>query len=568
MILLTTKLDTNFNTGGDVLYLGEWAKVKIDSTSATVPYHWNDRKKMEVDFIYLEELAERLIISLSSSLNELHSVDISSYDWQKLLGLWLNYFLASTFDRYEMMRYAVNNYNIEIFNFDIPLAQVIPSATNDFVALCTNDLWNSFVFSYFFQILTGKIGIEKSIPIGVKSKEKKNLKSILFKIPRFILGRISNFLFSNFQNHYLELGFPKSLINFLNFSARGYSIPIKKTNDSDSQFDLSRRKWELKNFECMNDFESYLVGLLPKHIPMFFVEEFKVNNKAITSYAEKLPRRNVFTSTHHLGNDIFNLFLVKSKSKLFSIQHGGEASWAFNGTYSYQRKVSDFHLIWGQSEDERTKTIGITKTFGKRPYRYINQRTAFMVCLDMPRYVYDIRSMPLSSQILDYYRNQKLFYSNLSPELQLKFKVKLYPVDYGWVSEHNLRNVFPESVREDSNNLIDSLYKHKLFIGTYNATTYLEALAINIPTILFWDKSVWTLNKESMPYFNLLEEAGIFYESPIAAAKAVEGIWDDVSGWWNSPKVKSAIEIFKDKFVRPVNNPHKVFRDAVQHLKV
>jgi putative transferase (TIGR04331 family) len=567
MILLTTKLDSNESFPDESIYLGEWAKVEGHTSSKTVPYHWDDRIKMEKDFIYLEELSERLLPSLGYCLNELHSVDISSDEWKKLLGLWLNYFLAATYDRYEMISYAADKYNFEMFNFNVPLEQIVPRATNDFVKLCTGDFWNSFIFTYFYRKLTGKNCIEKSIPITVQPIKEKSWKDTLSKFPKFFVECVANFFFSENQNQFLELGFPKSLSNFLNFSASGYSIPIRSLSVSDPHFDLSLREWDLKYFECSTDFELNLVGILPKHIPKFFVEEFQINFKAIARYADKLPKKNVFTSAHHLGNDTFNLFLIRSRSKLFSIQHGGEASWAFNGTYSYQKKTSDFHLVWGQEDDQRTMTVGITKTYGKKAYKYNDQTTAFIVCLDMPRYAFDLRSMPIGCQILEYFRNQKIFYSNLSPELQLKLRVKLYPVDYGWLSEHNLRNFYPDSIKESSGDLINSFYNHKLFIGTYNATTYLEALAINIPTILFWDKNIWTLNKESIPYFALLEEAGVFYESPYAAAKAIEEIWDDVNGWWDSPKVQSAVNIFKDKFVRPVNKPHKVFKNAVLQLK-
>ena len=50
----------------------------------------------------------------------------------------------------------------------------------------------------------------------------------------------------------------------------------------------------------------------------------------------------------------------------------------------------------------------------------------------MPRYVFDLRSMALAGEVLDYFKDQFLFYNSLPLDIQKKMIIRLYPEDYGW----------------------------------------------------------------------------------------------------------------------------------------
>ena len=80
----------------------------------------------------------------------------------------------------------------------------------------------------------------------------------------------------------------------------------------------------------------------------------------------------------------------------------------------------------------------------------------------------------------------------------------------------------------------------RLFICTYNATTYIDSLSSNYPTIIFWNPQRWESKPEAHQYFELLRRCGIFHTSPSDAAKHIVTIWDDVPTWWNSEEVQYA----------------------------
>ena len=94
----------------------------------------------------------------------------------------------------------------------------------------------------------------------------------------------------------------------------------------------------------------------------------------------------------------------------------------------------------------------------------------------------------------------------------------------------------------------------KIYICTYNATTFLESFSINVPTVMFWNPNHWELRKSAIPYFEELKSVGIFHESPVSAARHCAAIWDNVDSWWLSVEVQSTIRKFCHQYARrPAN---------------
>ena len=71
------------------------------------------------------------------------------------------------------------------------------------------------------------------------------------------------------------------------------------------------------------------------------------------------------------------------------------------------------------------------------------------------------------------------------------------------------------------------------------------------------------INESSKPYFDLLKDANIFFDSPESAANHVNVIWEDVEGWWNSKKVKDAVKIFSETYAYTGTAPLEELRSAI-----
>ena len=108
---------------------------------------------------------------------------------------------------------------------------------------------------------------------------------------------------------------------------------------------------------------------------------------------------------------------------------------------------------------------------------------------------------------------------------------------------------FPEiKVNISSGNIYKHFFDSKIVISTYNATSFLETLSLNIPTIVFWDEKYFQLNDEAIVYFELLKEAKIFHADIKSASDHLIKIWDNVENWWFDDEVQKIREIFCSNF--------------------
>jgi len=87
-----------------------------------------------------------------------------------------------------------------------------------------------------------------------------------------------------------------------------------------------------------------------------------------------------------------------------------------------------------------------------------------------------------------------------------------------------------------------------LVVHNYLGTTWLETLAMDIPTVCFFDPSVFRPRESARPYFELLSRAGVLHHSGADAARFVNDLKGDPSSWWSKPEVQDAREKFVTRY--------------------
>lgn len=99
-----------------------------------------------------------------------------------------------------------------------------------------------------------------------------------------------------------------------------------------------------------------------------------------------------------------------------------------------------------------------------------------------------------------------------------------------------------------------SASRSRLVVHNYLGTTWLETLAMNIPTVCFFDPNVFRPRESARPYFELLERIGVIHHSGIEAAKFVNGLNGDPRAWWQSVGVQEAREAFVARYANFSDN--------------
>lgn len=88
----------------------------------------------------------------------------------------------------------------------------------------------------------------------------------------------------------------------------------------------------------------------------------------------------------------------------------------------------------------------------------------------------------------------------------------------------------------------------RIAVITYFDTPILEALAINVPLIAFWEPSAYEFAEDTMELLRAMSEVGIFYTDPTEAADAVERNYHDASRWWTQREVQQVRLEFLDRY--------------------
>ena len=561
--LITTALEETWSDREPVVFLGEWCRLfsRQERWSAmdadVLPYHWDARAKLFGDYQYLQGLHERLLEELAAQLNRIHGVDHGLRYWRILIGPWLGCFIPMLFDRWCSVRRAIERYELSgTVVLKGPGEAMVPNDMAGFLRVFTGDDWNHQLFSAILR-WASEVPITQlewaggpelnPLPVpGWKQRQKRRLASGYSRVAGLFARDHDAFLLATYLPPLDEMRMYRRLgqLPQLWRSVPPIQVPV----------DSSQRDWSVDGVS-RSDFESLARFLVPRHMPSAYLEGYV----ELVEQARALPWPKrpslIWTSNSDNSDDVFKSWAaekVEQGSRLVLAQHGGHygiGRWSF--LEAHELAVSDCFLSWGWSEPEEPKIKPVGQLKRKRPLRiqHGKQSGALLVTCALPRVSYWMYSVYVSRQYMDYFDDQCAFVSALPPTIRHQLTVRLYPIDWGWNQVGRWRDRFPElrldEGRSDMNVLIRG---SRIYIATYNATTFLESFTMNVPTVIFWNPNHWELRDSAVPYFEDLKRIGVFHETPESAARHVAAVWDEVDSWWNSPDVLEVLKRFKERY--------------------
>lgn len=583
--LITTADERTWPTDQPVLFLGEWCKrhtrrhVWSGMDAEVVPYHWDDRDKFHKDHLYLRDLHERLLAEMAGRLNEIHGVEHDLRYWRILLGPWLGFFIQMAFDRWEMVQKAVRTHPISGTRIiDDSLARQIPNDMVVFQRRFLGDHWNLAIYSHILDhwsdVGCERVAEQPSISTTMAAPPCRH--GATDRIKRFIVGLAGKALGSHVSpEEALFIADYQPLVQSLVFQAKLGQIPRlwQRLAPATVAADAGARHWRLGDHSD-HDFEKMVCELIPLQIPTVYLEGYAQLMKQVSLLPWPDRPRFIFTSNSHESDDVFKAWAaqkVEMGAPLVIGQHGGHYGsglWSF--VEEHEIAISDRFLSWGWETAGNPKVVPAlaSKLTGHGKGKWDPCGDALLVTYSLPRYGYFSFSAPEASQWLDYFNDQCRFVDALIGAIRSRLLVRLYMHDYGWDQIARWRDRYADLRLNDGTDAMEPLVRSsRLYISTYNATTFLETLGRNIPTIMFWNPRYWELRDDAVPYFEKLKHAGIFHETPEAAAAKVAEIWEDVPGWWNQAEIQEARAYFSDRFARVPENPYRVLKEALTSVK-
>ena len=563
--LITTALESTWCENEPVLFLGEWCRrysrknrwLTLDSV--VLPYHWDDRSKFHADYEYLKLLHERLLQDLTAQLNEIHGVDHSLRYWRILIGPWLGYFVQVLFDRWTSIQQAVSRYDLS--GTAILASQngsLVPNDMDDFNQLYIEDAWNHEQYAYILRKFTGvpcitrvqqATNVESNArPIAIKGRQyAKQTLMAGYARAAAILSRDRDVVLMHTRLRFMD---EMALYRRLGQVPQIWrSVPPVRLAVNDS-----RRQWVVDG-EDQSEFETCVRTLIPRQIPTVYLEGYQRLREQTRDLPWPKEPKLIWTSMAFSADDVFKAWAgdkVEKGSRLVIAQHGGHYGMGrCSFPEDHEISISDCYLTWGWDDKQRpqVKPVGQLKAWRPLGVTHAEQTRALLVTVAVPRHSVPMFSATMSSQWLDYFSDQSAFVEALPSQIQQALTVRLHAPDRGWDQVARWGDRFPGLHLDDGGSVMaDLISKTRLYIATYNATTYLESLSLGVPTVIFWNPHHWELRDSAITYFNDLKRVGIFHDNPESAARHVTAVWDNVDAWWTSRSVQDAVEQFMRRY--------------------
>jgi len=558
-------------------FLGDWCDPT--SNSRSVAHRYDNPEVQKSDYVIVNKLYNKLLLILHSysTCFDPH-LCLSKRGIEILYGPWLKSFLISFVDRYYTIL-SNKKHSFLIAPYD-PNFNVYFQSSYSSCSSLNSDLANQHIFQTIISLAgLNTLPVRAILPrlndIYLVSEgslssgflQSNSLFTFLFSCYTQLSSLLARF---NLYRYCIAYSYLPLLSNII-LSSRHKSLYIPSffhislsTSISDSRSVALRNqlsqylKDHLKldvslniNPDCLVKlFIDFLPGNLLESLPSFYA-------KAKQMYWPISGKRfHILTANCYQYNDLFcfvaAMSLSSSHSKLSIIQHGGNFGNAlFNSSEDHQRSISDTYWTWGWKEDIKTYPIGVCKHLPK--YNPSPSKLKILyVLMELNRYVYINYGGVHSSQWIDYCNLHLDTISTLkSKSFDIVLRTK--PRSNCWDSQKRFSSL---NLPFDSTPSFHScVCRYNLIISTYNAGTYLETMAMNVPTIIYWDPRMWPLRDSALPYFNLLIDCDVFVSIPLKLVSVLADIESKgVFCWWNEQHRQDSIYQFMSQYAQVNSN--------------
>ncbi|MDI7217530.1 LIC12162 family protein [Leptospira santarosai] len=510
------------------------------------PYkNWND---VENASKYADSLYDRMLPSVCKVMNEEFKTDKSEKYWSVVLIRYMHSFIHVYYDRYLRLLALKNQthtkFQIKILN----PGKVFISNEGEFFNLVTDshcynlNLLSDFIRKndYGNEVLTFDIEspFEKKQVIDSfwkrnKQRSKNIIKNLYFELLKYRYNRINSarmgLIYGLSEKQKFEL-LPRVEKCF---SLKSESNMLIETIHADAKLFSTR----ILDFEVQSEFEETLSKNFFRYIP----EEFKV-----LKIVKKNPYRIWF------GMDVYNAdrFLLadtlENGGKWYSVQHGGGYGQIESfplGKIEYS--LSDGFISWGWQYNHSGYGGNIhplsSPSLSKLGLHCRKNNEILVITHTYYVYLIRLQSIMLPETILDYTNNLINFCNHIKKNNSYRYKVKT--TEMSWANHDYLQSNLPKEIELLSSDNFDITKKMKisaLCVIDHMSTTYIQSLAMNVPTLLFWNSKHFKECSNFNKYLDLLKKAGILFDDPFAAAQKLNEILETgIENWWLDKKIQA-----------------------------
>lgn len=499
-------------------------------------------------------------------LNVLHGTEHGERFWKIVLGHWFRRYVHLVFNRLRSLEVCLDSNEIASLSvFTSEEGALVTRDSNTFNWCIQDDNWNDILLGKLFAVLdlhdlsveyikkeiSGADTPHSTFIVSRSQRGKEKIYQLVRNWARY-LSRNSDALI---VNSYLPLQQEFKLSLCLTQFPQWWISPRPKL---DQRVDLKLRAEAAEKLatNSLDNIEKAINSLLFDLLPICYLEGFSSILKSVEELEWPKKPKFIFTSNNYDSDEIFKLWTatkVELGVKYFVGQHGNNFGTARYENPTVEEASSDVYITWGWSEGMPQHIPAFNfRTVGKS--RMSSNPNGNLLLVELASAV--SRSWE-GSPFESYFNDQITFVKCLEQEARENLIVRLYqPKAFAAGNELARWNTFDGNIKIDVYTEFWKLASQsRLLLFSYDSTGILEALALNLPLIAFWQNGLDHLRDSAIPYYEQMIQAGIFHLNPDSAARKVNEVWDDVDKWWMTTEVQNAREAFCSQYSRTSKNP-------------
>lgn len=519
-------------------------------------------KSISLAYKEIWRIANDVIALLSDRLNVLHGVKHSEAYWRTHIGFWALLYVSVIFDRYSRLSIAAAEMEqIQLIGLD-ERDSVTPADTIDFVHKVTSDLYNQQIYTALAHRLGIPVSCNKRAQ-GVRSTEREavSVGQLINKrvklLGQFCYAGWCSLFARNADVLMVHSYLPRKFEAVLWLSSAGKIAPLYarpgSARSSVPKNEVMRSQLSVVPPGVSERITALAIELAGICIPKAFVEEYQhVYAEAQRLYGRYRPKV-IYSASAWWFDEPFKNWAALSREKgaiLVGAEHG---SAAFIGKYKLseqmEMQIADYFVTWGWASPTEPKVVSLpaNKLINIRKRRSENLGNGILyVATAQARH--NVGMLEAFHQYVDW---QGRFFRAVPRRLDPEFLVRLYQLDYGWEMKRRLVEISAE-LRFDHwrYSFRNRLKTSRLVVFDYVSTTFAEAMAANVPCILFFDQNIYPVELEMVQQFRALKEANILHETPESAATWVNHVYKSPAAWWQSRKCQQVVRDFCAHYAR------------------
>jgi len=533
----------------------------------------SSKEEIIFDNAFINKKYNKYIPILSSRLNKIHSLEHDIFFWKKCLGIDLIRYITLFYDLYKICEknFVEDNFDCNTISKN---SYYIPGdfkEHRDFFQ-CTA-YGQEQIFSIYINLFyPQKFDSVESNFYWPENSKKNIFKSRLKRILKIDTKKIINRIFKkiNFRQPTLaiiESYFSISNINDLTIKSMGKikELTIKSDFTLNNNIEWDKREKISIVDDKFDRFDKFFFASLKHCMPKIFIEDFIKVYDHYVNYFNKFYKLKYVVNESWIGNNysaIAMAILQKNGVKHIYNEHNyiSHAFLCNNQKYIFPLVDQFVSLGWDfKSIPNFIKGASLREWIDKKSYV---KRHEILFISGPPSVKAPEANASYgesgSFNAINHLNFNYNFFEKLNEDTINKILYRKYPLNslrvynvnssmVGYDQEYVL-NKFLKKIKsfDDFRYSSKTLMKmSKLVIIDYISTSYIESLMSNTPTIFFWNKKNYYLDKNFLSFFEPLCSVGICQTDPFEAAEFVNKIKNEPEKWWINQNTQNA----KNKFL-------------------